>query len=128
MIDQGNLIAAVQKKELSQLESLCESLKASPTLANCSGLSQRQGQMPSEAGHASRPLESSEDPYVARTDMEAVNFGGAWAEQGNEPSEWVRDMSPSQLLEAVDMLNGAELLNWVDLPSGVFDFGSDDVG
>ena len=40
--------------------------------------------------------------------------------------DWARDMTPSQLLEVVDMLNGDDLLNWMDIPSGYLGNGDID--
>lgn len=128
MVDQGNLIAAGQKKELTQLESLCESLKTSSNVANCPGLSQRQEGMPSEAEIVPPHLEANRDPFVTRAGIEAGNLGAPRAGEANELSDWVQDMSPSQLLEAVDMLNGADLLNWVDIPGGFLEFGNESGG
>jgi hypothetical protein len=36
-------------------------------------------------------------------------------------------MTPSQLLEVVDMLNGDDLLDWVDFLSSTFDLGREDL-
>jgi proline utilization trans-activator len=126
MIDRGNLVAANQKEELSQLESLCARLKASPTQANHSAFSQLQeGTLP-ETGTTPGPLDHDLNINVARSGLEndnGSNSSETWTGQLPETSERAGDMSPSQLLEAVDMLNGGNLLDWLDLPNGALEFG-----
>ncbi|KAL2813207.1 fungal-specific transcription factor domain-containing protein [Aspergillus cavernicola] len=133
MIYKGNLIAAGQRTELNQLESLCTKLKSSTLgYSNSSGLSPVQDRMTirPELTSVDLGLGLDQNGYMAGSEIEA-NVGRGSREdnpgQVNEPSGWVRDMTPSQLLEVVDLLNGDNLLDWVEFPSGVLEFGRDGV-
>ncbi|RDW84223.1 uncharacterized protein DSM5745_04549 [Aspergillus mulundensis] len=91
IIDKGNLIAADQKMEINELWRLCTKLRTSPVMARYSDFS-----------HPPTPPETST------------------VEQA-ETSDWARDMTPSQLLEVVDLLNGDGLLNWVEFANTSLD-------
>lgn len=128
MIDHGNLIAANQKAELNQLGNLCARMKGSPTLASHPGLSQLQERMSPATGPTSGPLDHDLNTYMAVPGIEnndANNSREVWTGPLAETSERVNDMSPSQLLDVVDMLNGENLLDWLDLPTGASEFGND---
>ncbi|KAJ5477650.1 hypothetical protein N7530_003159 [Penicillium desertorum] len=125
MIDQGNLIAADQKKEIRQLESLCASLKTSTVLASSSRPPEAQARNAPEAGLTPGPSSDDWDPCMARPGIDGSGAGVAWDGQTNEPFHWTSNLSPTQLLEAADMLDGGDLLDWVDLPSSTFAFGNE---
>ncbi|KAJ5602792.1 hypothetical protein N7537_005748 [Penicillium hordei] len=127
MTDHGNLIALDKKRKIHQLESLCVNLKESPSSALINTLhplqfqpsnSQDDNVAPRISGdecdsylretiHAEGPRENCEEEEEIATD----------AYQGDN------DISPSQLLEAANMLDGGSLLDWVDLPNSSFLFG-----
>ncbi|RJE25094.1 hypothetical protein PHISCL_02565 [Aspergillus sclerotialis] len=118
IIEQGNLIAAGQKKELNQLESLCASLKVSPAMGDYAVSSQLQeGAIPA-TGLTSGPLEPIGNDH-------GQNPNQAWTGQFGEPSQSAINMSPTQLLEVVDMMNGDSLLDWLDLPATALEFGNE---
>lgn len=137
IIDKGNLIAADQKTEIKQLESLCSRLKASKGASyhEQSGLppfrdqTQTQDQRQTQDHGQDRILVSPEDitpeslgldqsGYLERVEMENNVDGDLNLRRDiGESSDWVRDMTPSQLLEVVDLLNGDHLLDWVEFPS-----------
>ncbi|KAL4794097.1 Zn(II)2Cys6 transcription factor [Aspergillus venezuelensis] len=104
MISKGNLIAEDQKKELNELEGICSRLNVCPDKVNMSD---------DTAVEASGLIMTGRNDHVEESELGPQE---AWSIQP-EASAWVRDMTPSQLLEVVDMLNGDNLLDWVDFPA-----------
>ncbi|KAL4874888.1 fungal-specific transcription factor domain-containing protein [Aspergillus karnatakaensis] len=117
MVEQGNLIAADQKTELIELERLCASLK----LAQHQDKDGDASAVPLQNGHNAYP----EHPQAGILIDVDGSRDDQWQGDILEPTDWARDMSPSQILEVVDMLNGENLLDWVDLPSNALGFGAD---
>lgn len=136
IIDKGNLIAADQKRELNELQDLCAKLTAKPRMTRRPNASQSyagDGVQP-KPGVIQAPLTPDHTEYMVSTGVP----GGVEADARDmcpepEPGpgqidslDWARDMTPSQLLEVVDMLNGDDLLNWMDFPSSYL--GTGDIG
>ncbi|KAL3474891.1 fungal-specific transcription factor domain-containing protein [Aspergillus californicus] len=135
IIAKGNLIAADQKTEITQLESLCSRLKSSKGVPSYQNQNQNQGQGQGPGQSQGRILVRPEDitpeslgldqsGYLERLEMENnmdrdLNLRRDIGGHGPESSDWARDMTPSQLLEVVDLLNGDNLLDWVDFPSAL---------
>ena len=114
MVDQGNLIAAGQKKELNELASLCESLKASPVMPGYPALSQLEESILSNTELTPGPIGNVDNDN-------GPNLEQDWIPQIGESSQSAINMSPTQLLEVADMLNGDILLDWLDFPSRAFE-------
>ncbi|KAL3496051.1 hypothetical protein BJX62DRAFT_252420 [Aspergillus germanicus] len=131
MSDRGNLIAADQKQELSQLRTLCEKLKTSPAMTRYSEFSQTQENtaipddvLPSDpCSFENLPTNGYTEPAGSQPNADTQT---SWLGDATDRSDWAQDMTPSQLLEVVDMLNGDDLLDWVDFSSSTFDLGRED--
>lgn len=134
MTDHGNLIALDKKRKIHQLESLCVNLKDSPSssLINTLDPLQLQPNNSQDDNQAPRILSEGSDSYL-RQNIHAEGPRENCGEEEEEEEEeediatdayrWANDISPSQLLEAANMLDGGSLLDWVDLPSSSFLFG-----
>lgn len=136
MIDHGNLIALDKKSKIHQLESLCVNLKDSPSssLINTSDHLQLQQSSLQDDNLATRISRDGRDSYL-RQKVYAEGQREDYEEEEDEEEEqeqedlatdayrWANDISPTQLLEAANMLEGGSLLDWVDLPSSSFLFG-----
>jgi hypothetical protein len=128
MSDRGNLIAADQKQELSQLRTLCEKLKTSPAMTRYPEFLQTQESavlpgdvLPSiPCSFENLPIDGYTQPSRSQSNAEPQT---SWLGDATDRSDWAQDMTPSQLLEVVDMLNGDDLLDWVDFSSSTFDLG-----
>ncbi|CAG8070884.1 unnamed protein product [Penicillium salamii] len=126
MVDQKNLVAADKKEKIDQLGVLCANLKMTPhSLVKTSISSQipsneilEDGLIPETAGG-----ELDLHPQQAEQLEESRE---AWEEGIYEPYKWNSDISPSHLLEAADLLDGGNLMDWVDLPNSSFFFGNVD--
>ncbi|KAL3436127.1 fungal-specific transcription factor domain-containing protein [Aspergillus tetrazonus] len=108
IIEKGNLIAADQKMELSELGRLCAELRASPAMGRYSDFSQSHVLPDTPLLHQIEPPSTSGDD--------------AWTGLA-EAADWARDMTPSHLLEVVDLLNGDDLLNWMEFADASLDVG-----
>jgi proline utilization trans-activator len=106
IIEKGNLIAADQKMELSELGRLCAELRASPAMGRYSDFSKSHALPDTPLHHQIEPPSTSGDD--------------AWTGLA-EAADWARDMTPSHLLEVVDLLNGDDLLNWVEFADASLD-------
>ncbi|KAL4925240.1 Zn(II)2Cys6 transcription factor [Aspergillus undulatus] len=116
IIEKGNLVAADQKTELNELGRICAELKASPAIAHYPEFSQAQDPIDSNV-----ELELNPIMEVVRTDVPSAEATTKELFAGHaEASDWARDMTPSQLLEVVDMLNGDVMLDWMEFPSNSF--------
>lgn len=130
IIDKGNLIAADQKRELNELQGLCAKLTATPRRSRRPNVSQSYTGVQPKPGAIQAPLSPDNTEYMVETGLP----GDAEAEARDmcpgpgqiDTLDWARDMTPSQLLEVVDMLNGDDLLNWMDIPSGYLGNGDID--
>ncbi|OJJ59112.1 hypothetical protein ASPSYDRAFT_89830 [Aspergillus sydowii CBS 593.65] len=130
IIDKGNLIAADQKRELNELQGLCAKLTATPRRSRRPNVSQSYTGVQPKPGAIQAPLSPDNTEYMVETGL----AGDAEAEARDmcpgpgqiDTLDWARDMTPSQLLEVVDMLNGDDLLNWMDIPSGYLGNGDID--
>ncbi|PYI03707.1 Zn(II)2Cys6 transcription factor [Aspergillus sclerotiicarbonarius CBS 121057] len=113
MADKGNLIAANQKRELNEIERFCIKLKSSPATTFFSDFAQPQERTAERSGMTSEGL----DAIHLGSEMQPIEMAmeEAW------PSSWARDMTPSQLLEVVDLLNSDDLLDWVDFSTSILD-------
>lgn len=136
MIDHGNLIALDKKSKIHQLESLCVNLKDSPSssLINTSDpLQLQQSSLQDDTLAAARISRDGRDSYLRQKIYAEGQREDCEEEDEEEEQEqedlatdayrWANDISPSQLLEAANMLEGGSLLDWVDLPSSSFLFG-----
>lgn len=116
MIDKGNLIAADQKTKLSELEGLGLKLRTPPnSLSNLEWIP-RPGDMSPQTMDGLVDL--AQNPQMVGMEMIANlenGHGSEWPEQNAMPGNWMQNMSPSQLMAVVDMLNGDELLDWAML-------------
>ncbi|KAL4950991.1 Zn(II)2Cys6 transcription factor [Aspergillus filifer] len=110
MISKGNLIAEDQKRELNELEGLFSRLNVCPDKGNISD---------DTTVETSGLLMTGQKEFLDESELGPQD---AWLIQP-EASAWVRDMTPSQLLEVVDMLNGDNLLDWVDFRVPALDSG-----
>ncbi|CAG7983721.1 unnamed protein product [Penicillium salamii] len=127
MVDRKNLVAADKKEKIDQLGVLCANLKMTPHSLVKSSISSQippnkmleDGLIPDTAGGELdlRPLQQAEQLEESRE---------AWEEGIYEPYKWNSDISPSHLLEAADLLDGGNLMDWVDLPNSSFFFGNVD--
>ncbi|BCS01740.1 Zn(II)2Cys6 transcription factor [Aspergillus luchuensis] len=102
--NEGNLIAASNKRELADIHSLCLKLKSAPSMALSSQIAAQ--------------LEEGLNLHSGASEIqpgEDVTLGEAL------PSHWAEDMTPSQLLEVVDLLNEDNILDWVDFPTNAVD-------
>ncbi|GKZ86657.1 hypothetical protein AnigIFM56816_002068, partial [Aspergillus niger] len=102
--NEGNLIAASNKRELADIHSLCLKLKSAPSMALSSQIAAQLEEGLNLQSGASE-IQPGED----------VTLGEAL------PSHWAGDMTPSQLLEVVDLLNEDNILDWVDFPTNAVD-------
>jgi hypothetical protein len=90
--------------------------------------------MQPKQGAIQAPLSPDNTEYVAGTVPGGVEAAAAAARDicpGPGPGQvdaldWARDMTPSQLLGVVDMLNGDDLLNWMDFPNNYLGTGGID--
>jgi hypothetical protein len=131
MSDRGNLIAADQKQELSQLRTLSEKLKTSPAMTRCPEFLQTQENtvllgdvLPSDrCSFENLPINGYQEPSGPQPNTETQT---SWLGDATDRSDWAQDTTPSQLLEVVDMLNGDDLLDWVEFSSSTFDIGRED--
>ncbi|CAG8299011.1 unnamed protein product [Penicillium salamii] len=127
MVDRKNLVAVDKKEKIDQLGVLCANLKTTPnSLVNTSISSQMQqneiledGVVPGTTGG-----ELDLDPLQQAEQLEESRE--AWEEGIYEPYKWNSDISPSHLLEAANLLDGGNLMDWVDLPNSSFFFGNVD--
>lgn len=136
IIDKGNLIAADQKRELNELQDLCARLTAEPRMARHPNASQSSAVAGVQAkpGVIQAPLTPDHTecmvgagvPGGVETDARDMCLGPGPGPGHIDSLDWARDMTPSQLLEVVDMLNGDDLLNWMDSPSTYL--GTGDIG
>ncbi|KAL4772344.1 fungal-specific transcription factor domain-containing protein [Aspergillus nidulans var. acristatus] len=108
IIEKGNLIAADQKMELSELGRLCAELRASPAMGHYS--------------HFSESHILPETPLLHQREPPSTSGDEAWTGLA-EAADWARNMTPSQLLEVVDLLNGDDLLNWMEFADASLDVG-----
>jgi hypothetical protein len=125
MIDHGNLIALDKKRKIHQLETLCANLKMSPSSSgiNASNPSQVQPSNLPDTNLASRLSSDGWDPYL-RQGTEVDGAREACEEESPDVYQWANNISPSHLLEAANMLDGGNLVDWVDLSSSSFLFGT----
>lgn len=133
IIDKGNLIAADQRRELSELQDLCAKLTAEPRMPRQHIRSQSYAAVQPRQGVIQAPLSPDNTEYVAGTVPGGVEAAAAARDicPGPGPGQidaldWARDMTPSQLLGVVDMLNGDDLLNWMDFPNNYLGTGGID--
>lgn len=134
IIDKGNLIAADQRRELNELQDLCAKLTAEPRMPRQHTGSQSCVAVQPKQGVIQAPLSPETTEYVAGTVPSGVEAAAAAARDicpGPGPDQidaldWARDMTPSQLLGVVDMLNGDYLLNWMDFPNSYLGTGGID--
>ncbi|KAL4911718.1 fungal-specific transcription factor domain-containing protein [Aspergillus aurantiobrunneus] len=123
MVGRGNLIAADQKRELNELQGLCARLKTSSAIGHYTDFSGPQDRALGKQTHIPGVLDTGDELYNIRPGTQAsddLHSGEAWSAEA-EPSDWAYDMTPTQLLEVVDLLNSDNLLDWVDFASSSVD-------
>jgi proline utilization trans-activator len=124
IFEQGNLIANDKRTKMTQLEALCERLKMSPSLINTSSPWQVQPSNLPDTDLRTRLPSDRWDPYPINQGSQIEGSREGWEEEAPEPYDWASEISSSHLLEAVNMLDGGDLLDWVDLPRSSFLFGN----
>jgi hypothetical protein len=125
MIDHGNLIALDKKRKIHQLETLCANLKTSPSSSpiNASNPWQLQSSNLPNTNLASRLPSDRWNPYLGQGNQ-VEGSRETCEEEAPDADHWANNISPSHLLEAANMLDGGNVLDWVDLPSSSFLFGT----
>ena len=120
MVHEGNLVAINQKNELGQLQDNCALLRTVVDMAT-----------PNESIESERPQNGTENIHgmlkpAADHNLPDIDAGrriggeipfptGLGQDEFHLNSTF--DMSPSQLMTVVDMLNTDDLIDWVTLPT-----------
>ncbi|KAJ5279047.1 hypothetical protein N7478_004419 [Penicillium angulare] len=113
MIEEGNLIAVDQKTEFMHLQALFSELQ-SPELEFQPNESLQQPDTESHTRYFNEALQRATEQQLS--DFRGPEFdkspGSLETEPFTEGSTWADRISPSQLMDVVEMLDADDLLNW----------------
>lgn len=120
MVHDGNLVAINQKNELVQLQDNCALLRTVGNMATPDESIEESERPQNKIENMHGMLKSAADHNLPDIDA-GRKIGEIPFPTGLEQDEFhlnsTFDMSPSQLMTVVDMLNTDDLIDWVTLPT-----------
>lgn len=117
MVHEGNLVAIDQKNELVQLQDNCALLRPVVDIATPRELREEGEGSRNRIENIHGMLKSTTNHHLPDIDADK-RVGTSPFPTGDEfHLSSTFDMSPSQIMNVVDMLNTDDLLDWVNLPT-----------